>query len=382
MVALTLLMTVKNEENALKRALPSIAPFLSSYCIGVDNKTTDDTKGVISKIMEEHEVPGITFDSPWHESFADARNQVLMMAEGLTPEVSSHCIWMDADHTFSFSPNNDWESFTKVLESAQPMCHVTIRNGDFNHRLPWLITRDSDGKLPYLWKGVLHEFQQYEGKSRVLDTSLAESVPITLHHYYDGNARPKGKLLYSRDVEMLLNALQHESDEGMIARYVFYLANSYKDAGDKKNATIWYRVRCMMGWWDQEIYESLLSIGKMNEDLEAFKRAIEVCPTRPDAYYHALWFARHKENHRWMREIIGVYEEKFGEPTEERPFSNQGGLFVDDAKLWKVDDELSQAYYWAKENKEMAMLHSNRALIDCNSPGNKKRITGNQSFFE
>jgi hypothetical protein len=57
-------------------------------------------------------------------------------------------------------------------------------------------------------------------------------------------------------------------------------------------------------------------------------------------------------------------------------------LFVDDAKLWKVDDELSQAYYWAKENKEMAMLHSNRALIDCNSPGNKKRITGNQSFFE
>ena len=29
----------------------------------------------------------------------------------------------------------------------------------------------------------------------------------------------------------------------------------------------------------------------------------------------------------------------------------------------------------------MAMLHSNRALIDCNSPGNKKRITGNQSFL-
>ena len=111
-------------------------------------------------------------------------------------------------------------------------------------------------------------------------------------------------MLYSRDVEMLLNALQHESDEGMIARYVFYLANSYKDAGDKENATIWYRVRCMMGWWDQEIYESLLSIGKMNEDLEALKRAIEVCPTRPDAYYHALWFARHKENHRYDRVLF------------------------------------------------------------------------------
>ena len=73
-------MTVKNEENALKRALPSIAPFLSSYCIGVDNKTTDNTKGVIAEIMQKHEVPGITFDSPWHESFADARNQVLMIA--------------------------------------------------------------------------------------------------------------------------------------------------------------------------------------------------------------------------------------------------------------------------------------------------------------
>ena len=104
MVKLTLLMTVKNEETALKRALPSIVPFLSSYCIGVDNKTTDDTKGVISKIMEEHEVPGIIFDSPWHDSFAEARNQVLMMAEGLTSEVSSHCIWMDADHTFPFLP--------------------------------------------------------------------------------------------------------------------------------------------------------------------------------------------------------------------------------------------------------------------------------------
>ena len=112
-----------------------------------------------------------------------------------------------------------------------------------------------------------------------------------------------------------------------------------------------------------------------------FKKAIEVCPTRPDAYEAALFMARDKENHRWMRQIIDVYESHFGTPTETLPFTNQGGLFVDDDKLWKVDDELSMAYYWAKEDKDLAMLHSKRALELCDSPVSRKRITANQSFF-
>jgi len=372
MVALTLLMIVKDEAENLRRGLPTIIPHISSYCIGVDKATTDDTQKVLDELLEG--IPGVTFDSPWNNSFADARNQVIMFAQGIAPEVSTHGIWMDADHTFGLDTN--FKDLEKVLGDAGPVGNVTIRSGSFNHQLPWVIARE-DGKFDFEWKGVLHEFQSYKGKSRVLNTSL----PITLRHYYDGNARQKGVELYERDAKMLMDALVTENDEFLLTRYVFYLANSYKDAADKDNAIRWYKMRTMLGKWDQEIYESWLSIARFTEDLEMFKKAIEVCPTRPDAYEAALFMARDKENHRWMRQIIDVYESHFGTPTETLPFTNQGGLFVDDDKLWKVDDELSMAYYWAKEDKDLAMLHSKRALELCDSPVSRKRITANQSFF-
>ena len=51
MVRLGLLMTTYNEESNIQRCLESIKPYLDYYCIGVDVKTTDNTKGKVLEVM-------------------------------------------------------------------------------------------------------------------------------------------------------------------------------------------------------------------------------------------------------------------------------------------------------------------------------------------
>ena len=53
----------------------------------------------------------------------------------------------------------------------------------------------------------------------------------------------------------------------MISRYTFYLAQSYRDAGDNANALRTYLKRAGQGFWDQEIFVSLLCAGRLMETL-------------------------------------------------------------------------------------------------------------------
>ena len=65
-------MTTYNEEKVIKRCLESVLPFIDYYSIGVDEKTTDNTKKIIEETLVDK--TGVVFDSPWN-GFADARNQ-------------------------------------------------------------------------------------------------------------------------------------------------------------------------------------------------------------------------------------------------------------------------------------------------------------------
>ena len=67
-------MTLYNEEKIIKRCLEAVKPHIDYYCIGIDEKTTDNTHQIILETLEG--IEGIVFDSPWN-GFADARNQVL-----------------------------------------------------------------------------------------------------------------------------------------------------------------------------------------------------------------------------------------------------------------------------------------------------------------
>ncbi|MBV8399509.1 MAG: hypothetical protein JOZ17_12325, partial [Acetobacteraceae bacterium] len=54
-----------------------------------------------------------------------------------------------------------------------------------------------------------------------------------------------------------------ETDPFLVSRYTFYLAQSYRDCGEKEKALENYLKRADLGYWDQEIYISLLEAGNL-----------------------------------------------------------------------------------------------------------------------
>ena len=51
MTTIGLVMTTYNEEKVIKRCLESVLPFIDYYSIGVDEKTTDNTKKIIEETL-------------------------------------------------------------------------------------------------------------------------------------------------------------------------------------------------------------------------------------------------------------------------------------------------------------------------------------------
>src|SRR4249919_2098207 len=56
----------------------------------------------------------------------------------------------------------------------------------------------------------------------------------------------------SRDIALLEQALQIETRPGLIERYNFYLAGSYYDTGNFEKAAEHYRIRSVLGGFDEE----------------------------------------------------------------------------------------------------------------------------------
>ena len=83
------------------------------------------------------------------------------------------------------------------------------------------------------------------------------------------------------------------------ARSQFYLAQSYRDAGENELSLEHYRQRSLMGGWKEEVYYSYLMAGRLlqilnrpfEESLKEYVKAQEVLPTRAEGYYHiSNWY--------------------------------------------------------------------------------------------
>src|SRR5690606_13520574 len=99
------------------------------------------------------------------------------------------------------------------------------------------------------WVGVLHE---HLDAGRPVAQPRVEGVWINVTP--DG-PRSSDPQKYAKDAAVLEQALR---DEPGNARYVFYLAQSWRDAGRRDLALQHYRHRADMGGWDEEVWYSLL----------------------------------------------------------------------------------------------------------------------------
>ena len=130
------------------------------------------------------------------------------------------------------------------------------------------------------------------------------------------------------------------------ARYKFYLAQSYLDAGDKEKALAAYQERATLGFWDQEVFISLYRSANLKADLgfdeedviASYLRAHDVRKDRAEALHGAARFCRIKQKYQHGFDLA-KRALKIKPPNE--------GLFLEDwIYQYGLLDEFAVNAYW------------------------------------
>jgi glycosyltransferase involved in cell wall biosynthesis len=277
---LCLNMIVKSEMANLERCLTAIAPYVTCWVIG-DTGSTDGTQDYIKAFFAERGIPGELHSFPF-ENFAQARNEALNRARASRLKYD-YLLFTDADMEWTVQD-------PKFAETLTAAAYRVIQHSGVSYWNNRLLRRDVAAE----YKGVTHEYLDVQGG----ETWHLEGVSF-IDHATGSNRVEK----YERDARLLLGALAAETDPGLIARYTFYLANTYRDAGHKQAALQTYLKRAQLGHWYQEVFISLHNVAKLKEEmnhpadevLAAYAQATAACPSRAEALHAAARFGR---NHK------------------------------------------------------------------------------------
>ena len=355
--ALCLNMIVKNEMANLERCLTAVADHIDCWVIG-DTGSTDGTQDFIRSFFAARNIPGELHSFPF-VNFAQARNEALDRARASKMRFD-YILLTDADMELTVKNPAFAQNLTSAAYKVLQYSRVTY----WNIRL---LRRD----VAASYKGVTHEFVNVrEGKTRNL-----EDISF-IDHASGSNRADK----YERDIRLLTDAITTERDPGMIARYTFYLANTFRDSGQKEAALETYLKRASLGDWQQEVFMSLLNAAELKEALQhpnddvvaAYESAAAACPTRAEALHGAAHFCRDK----------GIYERGYEFAAKalgiEYP---KDGLFVRD---WVYEygllDELAINAYWTGRYQE-CIDSCDRLLNEGRLPAEKRdRVLKNKNF--
>lgn len=242
-------MIVRDEAPVIRRCLDSVMPIVDCWAI-VDTGSTDGTQDIVRAHMAGK--PGMLHERPWVD-FAHNRSEALALARGMADYVFT----IDADEVLDMAadfemPALDADSYQVEMEYSG--CRYTRR----------ALLRDA---LPWRYEGVLHEYS-------VCDEARSEGfLPGLVTRPRSDGARARDPETYRRDAEILERALAEEPDN---ARTVFYLAQSYRDAGELELAVRHYRRRLELGGWAEELFYSRYQIAAARERMgHAWPEAME-----------------------------------------------------------------------------------------------------------
>ncbi|MBV8578790.1 MAG: glycosyltransferase family 2 protein [Acetobacteraceae bacterium] len=349
-------MIVKNEAPVIRRCLDSVRPIIHHWVI-IDTGSTDGTQSIIREQLRD--VPGELYERPWRD-FAWNRSEALRLAR----DRADYSFVIDADDTLEVEPGFvmpglDADSYKIAIQDTS--IHYE-RKAVVSNRLPWR------------YEGVLHEFLTCE------DARTERLLPgLRIRRNHDG-ARRRDPQTYSKDAAVLERALQTATSPFLISRYRFYLAQSYRDCGEKQKAIENYLARAELGFWQEEVFVSLYQAAQLKAQLDhpdqdvidTYLRASQAAPNRAEALHGASRLCRNKRR----------YEEGF-------QFAKRGlaiplpsdGLFVESwIYQYGLLDELGVCASWTGRYSE-SLDACERILREHGIPeAQRRRIEGNAEF--
>jgi glycosyltransferase involved in cell wall biosynthesis len=326
--SLCLNMIVKNEATVIRRCLDSVRPIIDRWVI-VDTGSTDGTQDIIREHLRD--LPGELHERTWRD-FAYNRSEALTLARGM----GDYTLIIDADDALEIA----LDTALPALTADSYM--IDIEDTATVYRRTQLVRN----VLPWRYEGVLHEYITCD------EAGPPEHIEgIRMRRNHDG-ARRRDPETYKRDAEILEAALQTETDPFLLARYRFYLAQSYRDCQEWEKALEHYLVRAELGFWQEEVFISLYCAAQAKQQLghpgqeviDAYLRATAALPTRVEALHGASRFCRqerrHEEGYRLAKRGLAIPM-----PTD--------GLFVE-PWIYQIGllDELSINAYWSGHFKE------------------------------
>jgi glycosyltransferase involved in cell wall biosynthesis len=326
MKTICLVMMVKNEAAVIRRGLDSVKGIISSWLI-CDTGSSDDTQGIISEALKG--VPGDLHKVPWLD-FGQNRTLCLRLARG---RADYHLV-LDADMTLNIR-----SEFRHKLEAD---AYLIKFEGDVEYHLPLLVSDRHEWK----YIGVTHEYLRSETAARA--QKLGE---ISVTHHCDGGSRATK---FERDIQLLKRGLKDEPDN---TRYMFYLAQAYRDTGAWALAKEWYERRAVLGGWEEETwcakYEAARMRHRLGEPwpcvLEAYLSAFQFRPTRLEPLLHV---ARHyRENQQYALGWL------FARPVIETPYPDDI-LFVERSVYdYELPMEYAICCYWLGQHDEAIRIN-------------------------
>ncbi|MBZ9743525.1 MULTISPECIES: glycosyltransferase [unclassified Mesorhizobium] len=357
-------MIVKNEAKVILNCLTSALP-LVDYVLIVDTGSEDGTQELIRSFLAKHSLQGTVIDEPWR-NFAYNRNFALERLRDV--EAVHYAMIIDADDVLIMDPAFDPIAFKSRME--HDLYDVEVFHGDISFYRPQICRN----RLPFSFKAVLHEY--LEAPADPITRQNAEGLRIATGR---GGARSQNPRKYQDDAAVLEIALATEADPFLRSRYTFYLAQSYRDCGERQKALEQYLKRADQEFWNEEVYVSLLEAGNLmaaldrsfKEVIAVYERATQTVPARTEALHAASRYCRnlghYAEGQEYAQRGLGV----------DRP----AGLFV---QPWVYDygllDEFSVNAYWAGAYRKsldacLTLLASDKVPRDM-----LKRVVANARF--
>jgi tetratricopeptide (TPR) repeat protein len=323
-------MIVKDEAHVIRRCLDSVRAVIDTWVI-VDTGSSDGTQQIIRQYFQAIDKPGELFERQWKD-FGTNRTEALELAR---PK-ARYTLFIDADEIFETPPDVKWD---ELAADAYQILHLHGKS-EYTYFLTQLVRNDK----PWRWEGVLHEVLTCSEPHR-----LEKLIGPTTRGMYDSTRNrlaPAEK--YRKDALVLQKALEKDPDN---ARYVFYLAQSWRDAGQFDKALEAYRRRSTMQAWEEEGWYAQFQVARMLENLARRAEAIE-------AYLAA--FQRRPQRAEPLCELARMYRERDSLQLAHLFSSRALGLprpddilFVDESVYrWRVLDEYSIACYWVNDYAE------------------------------
>ncbi|MFJ5773348.1 glycosyltransferase [Streptomyces sp. NPDC093094] len=349
-------MIVKDEAHVIRRCLESVRPLVDTWVV-LDTGSTDGTQDVVRDALAD--LPGSLYESPW-KGFGASRTEAIERAR----DRARHLLFIDADDVLETDPGFTWPDLTHDCYD------IEVHHGPVVHRRPAMVST----RLPWRYTGVLHEYLECDTPFSRAPLDGVRTVVKGGGGRSQGSVRSK----YLRDAAILKDGLAEEPGN---ARYAFYLAQSWRDAGEPAKALAAYDRRTEMAGFDEETFCARLYAARLAVTLR--RRAPEVTarfldahayrPTRAEPLGELARLCR-VQGERWPLAYL------FAQRATQIPLPDDI-LFVEHGWYdWQSLDELAVAAYWMGAYRES--LEACEELLDGGRlpEAHHERVVANRDF--